>query len=124
MERVQASVNPIFARFNKLIKMEGEYSLDYFLEMSKQDRESFWEMMYIKVREAILQSENKAIIFEIETKIEEKEDTYEVTSIVLDSDQFQTFLNNYLVFCEAIENYERCIEIKALIDPYNSKGNL
>jgi hypothetical protein len=104
--------------------MDGEYSLDYFLEMSKQDRESFWEMMYIKVREAILQSEDKAVIFEIEAKMEEKEDTYEVTSVVLDRDQFQIFLNNYLVFCEEIENYERCIEIKALMDPYNSKGNL
>jgi len=124
LERVQASVNPIFARFNKLIKMEGEYSLDYFLEMSKQDRESFWEMMYIKVREAILQSEDKAIIFEIEAKVEEKEDTYEVTSVVLDSDQFQTFLNNYLVFCEEIENYERCIGIKDLLALYNSKDYL
>ena len=104
--------------------MDGEYSLEYFLEMSKQDRESFWEMMYIKVREAVLKSEDKAVIFEIEDKMEGKEDMYEVTSIVLDSDQFSTFLDNYLVFCEEIENYERCIEIKALLDPYNSKGNL
>lgn len=104
--------------------MDGEYSLDYFLEMSKQDRESFWEMMYIKVREAVLGLEDKAVIFEIENKIEGRDNAYEVTSVVLDSDQFLTFLNNYLVFCEETENYERCIEIKALIDPYNSKGNL
>jgi hypothetical protein len=104
--------------------MDGEYSLDYFLDMSKQDKEGFWEMMYIKVREAVLNSADKAVIFEIEDKVEDKEDTYEVTSVVLDSNQFSTFLNNYLVFCEETENYERCIEIKALIDPYNSKGNL
>jgi hypothetical protein len=104
--------------------MDGEYSLDYFLELSKQDRESFWEMMYIKVREAILASEDKAVIFEIENKIEGEDDKYEVTSVVLDSDQFPTFMSNYLIFCEETENYERCIEIKAIIDPYNSKGSL
>jgi hypothetical protein len=72
--------------------------------------------MYERVKLAIRSGEEKALIFEIAE--EKPEDMVEVTSLLLDDIQFIPFLENFLSFSEEIEEYERCSEIKSLIEEY------
>lgn len=97
--------------------MEGEekYSLDYLLELTKTDKDSFWKILYESVKKAIEKQEETAVIFQVVSK---DPDGSEITTITLSENQFTPLLQNYLYYSEINENYEKCIEIKAVIEEY------
>jgi len=99
--------------------MEDHYSLDDLLDLTRNDRDGFWLMMYQKIKLAIQSGEDRATIFEITE--EKPDDLIEVTSIVLDDNQFLAFLENFMVFSEQNEEYERCSEIKSIIEDYKKE---
>ena len=102
------------------MKEEESYSLDYLLQLTKTDRDTFWEILYSSVRKAIDNCESTATIFQVES---ETSDGSELTAITLSENQFDVLLENYLHYSENNEDYEKCIEIKSVIEEYKkTKG--
>jgi len=102
------------------MKEEESYSLDYLLQLTKTDRDTFWKILYESVKKAIDNCESTATIFQVESETLEGS---EITSITLSENQFDTLLENYLHYSEKSENYEMCIEIKKVIEEYKeTKG--
>jgi acetoin utilization deacetylase AcuC-like enzyme len=105
------------APFKKIgvMKEEESYSLDYLLDLTKTDKDTFWKMLYDSVKKAIGDCEDTAVIFQVSSDTLEGE---EITSISLDESQFETLLENYLHYSEKKEDYEKCIEIKSVLEEY------
>lgn len=99
---------------------EENYSLDYLLQLTKTDRDTFWEILYSSVKKAIDNCESTATIFQVESETLEGS---EITSITLNENQFNVLLENYLHYSEDNEHYEKCTEIKSVIEEYKkTKG--
>ena len=96
--------------------MKDEFSLEALLSLTKKDKAGFWGMMYEKVKDSIEYDLDHAVILEFKESAAESDEMVEVTSFILDSEQFYPFLENYLIFCENEEAFETCIGIKKLMD--------
>jgi len=102
------------------MKEEESYSLDYLLQLTKTDKDTFWKILYESVKKAIDNCETTATIFQVESETPEGS---EITSITLNENQFDILLENYLHYSEKNEDYEKCIEIKEVIEEYKkTKG--
>ncbi len=101
-----------------------DYSLEDLLNLNKDDKSSFWKMMYEKVKESVRDEKSYAVILEFKENSSESDEMVEVTSFMLDEDQFYPLLENYLIFCERLEEYETCIEIKQLMERVKSKRSI
>lgn len=101
-----------------------DYSLEDLLNLNKDDKSSFWKMMFEKVRDSVIEGKEYAVILEFKEESKESDEMCEVTSFMIDEDQFYPLLENYLIFCERLEEYEKCIEIKELMEIVKSKNSI
>lgn len=99
-----------------------DHSLEDLLNLHKEDKSSFWKMMYEKVRNSVIEGKTYAVILEFKEESPESDEMCEVTSFMIDEDQFYPLLENYLIFCERLEEYEKCMEIKKLMEMVGSKN--
>jgi hypothetical protein len=84
-------------------------SFKEFMDMKDNEGPFLGDLIYPKVKEAILENYEEASLFTlIPTDNKEYPDGIVFT---LDRDQFSIFLENYLKLCEEEEQYERCLEI-------------
>jgi hypothetical protein len=104
--------------------MESEFSLESLLNLTRKDKSGFWKLMYDKVKDSVEYGLDYAVILEFKDQSQESDEMVEVTSFILDKDQFFPFLENYLIFCEGEEEYEMCMEIKKVIEKINSEEDI
>ena len=104
--------------------MENDFSLEALLNLTKKDRSSFGRLMYDKVKDSVEYGLDHAVILEFKEQSNESDEMVEVTSFILDREQFFPFLENYLIFCEGEEEYEMCMEIKRVIEKIDTEEDL
>ena len=80
--------------------------------MSFEERDNFWQIIYAKVSKAVKNRHLFSILFHLE---EEGMDNEEGHSVIIQMNDYPTFLNNYLIWSEDLERYETCAEVKTLI---------
>lgn len=81
-------------------------------DISFEERDKIWSLIYIKVSEAVDRKERFAILFSTMVG-----GNYEKGySAIITQDQYETLLNNFLLWSEENERYELCIEVKEKIN--------
>jgi len=91
---------------------EGSFS--EFMDLKNQDHLFLGDLVYKKVKSAILDNLDKAILF---TMFPSDSDSQSQGVIfTLDKEQFPQFLKGYLTRCESDERYEICMEILDLYE--------
>jgi hypothetical protein len=84
-------------------------SFKEFMDMKNNDGPFMGDLIYPKIKEAILENYQEAFLFTlIPTQNKKYPDGIVFT---LDRCQFLIFLEKYLKLCEEEEQYERCLEI-------------
>jgi hypothetical protein len=84
-------------------------SFKEFMDMQDKEGPFLGDLIYPKVKEAILENYDTAFLFTLIPT--DNEDYPDGIVFSLDREQFHIFLDNYLKMCEEKELYERCIEI-------------
>jgi hypothetical protein len=79
-------------------------------DISFEERDKVWSLIYSKILEAIKKRQNFAILFS--GALKEKGEGY---SAIITDDQYQILLENFLLWSEEQERYEICLEVKKLI---------
>lgn len=83
--------------------------------MSFQEKDNFWKKIYGKIESGIKNKSRFVILFGLQEIIQQPDPEDSEYSIVIESSQYQTFLENYILWHENLEDYERCGEAKQLI---------
>lgn len=81
-------------------------------EMSFEEKDLFWNILYVKVSEAVEKRLDFSIIFSLSESGLSDPEGY---SIIIHKDDYGLFLKNYLLWSEENERYEICLEVKKLI---------
>ena len=104
------------------MREEELYAEDF---MSPEEREKFWELIYEKISGGIKKGHSYIILFGFGELIgkPELDDSEEGYSLIIEDDQYPIFLKNYLIWCEDLERYEKCIEVKELLEKINNDLN-
>lgn len=79
-------------------------------DISFEERDKVWSLIYERVSEAIKRRQNFAILFS--GTLNEGEEGY---SAIITEDQFHILLENFLLWSEDQERYEICLEVKKII---------
>jgi hypothetical protein len=86
-------------------------------DMSFEDKDSFWQIIYQKIKKGVKKRYSFVIIFHLD---EEGLDNDEGYSIIIKKEDYGTFLNNFLLWSEQLERYETCGEAKSLINEFET----
>jgi hypothetical protein len=78
-----------------------------------EEKDRIWNLIYEKVSAAVDKHQNFAILFS--GLIKEKEDAGEGYSAIITEDQYELLLQNFLMWSESLERYEKCEEINRTI---------
>jgi hypothetical protein len=84
-------------------------------DMSHEEKDAFWEIVYEKISKAVRKRHSFAIIFHLSEKGLDDKDGY---SLIIKKDDYAVFLKNYLMWSEDLERYETCAEVKSLIKEF------
>ena len=84
-------------------------SFKEFMDMQDKEGPFLGDLIYPKVKEAILENYDTAFLFTLIPT--DNEDYPDGIVFSLGREQFHIFLDNYLKMCEENELYERCTEI-------------
>lgn len=97
------------------MREEGIYSEDY---MNSEEGEKFWGLIYEKISSAVNKGHTYAVLFGFGELIgnPELDDSEEGYSLIIEKDQYSNFLENYLIWCEGLEMYEKCMDVKSLLE--------
>lgn len=93
--------------------------------MPFKEKDKFWAMLFKKISAAISVGNDFTTAFalsEISSKDVRDADGEEYT-LVIESDQYEIFLNNYILWSEKLERYEECtkaIDLLALFHKNNT----
>ena len=79
-----------------------------------EERDKIWTLLYEKISAAVIQKQNFAVIFD--GLISEKDDSGEGYSAIITYDQYEILLQNFLMWSEGLERYEKCIEAKKILN--------
>lgn len=79
-------------------------------DISFEEKDKVWSLIYERVSESIKKRQNFAILFS--GTLKEKEEGY---SAIITDDQYQILLENFLLWSEDQERYEICLEVKKII---------
>lgn len=89
-------------------------------DLSFEEKDKFWEIIYAQVSKAILKKQDYTVIFQID----DQEVGGEGYSIIIEKQNFELFLKNFLLWSEELERYEICSKVKKQIQKlkkWNSK---
>lgn len=89
--------------------MSSEKSYQQEDDISFEEKDKVWSLIYERVSESIKKKQNFAILFSGTSK--EKEGY----SAIITDDQYQILLENFLLWSEDQERYEICLEVKKII---------
>ena len=78
-----------------------------------EEKDRIWNLIYEKVSAAVDKQQNFAILFS--GLIKEKNDAGEGYSAIITDDQYELLLQNFLMWSESLERYEKCEEINKTI---------
>lgn len=92
-------------------------SLIFSDDMSFEEKDAFWQIIYQKVKKGVKKRYSFVIIFHLD---EGGLDNEEGFSMIIKKDDYGTFLNNYLLWSEDLERYETCGETKSLINEFET----
>lgn len=80
-------------------------------DLSFEEKDKFWSIIYAQVSKAITKKHDYTIIFQID----DKDVGGEGYSIIIEKQNFELFLKNFLLWCEELERYEICSDVKKQI---------
>ncbi len=80
-------------------------------DLSFEEKDKFWSIIYSQVSKAITKKQDYTIIFQID----DQEVGGEGYSIIIERQNFDLFLKNFLLWCEELERYEICADVKKQI---------
>ena len=78
-----------------------------------EEKDKIWNLIYEKISAAVDKQQNFAIFFS--GIIKEKDDVGENYSAIITEDQYELLLQNFLMWSESLERYEKCEEINKTI---------
>ena len=78
-----------------------------------EEKDRIWNLIYEKVSAAVDKQQNFAILFS--GMIKEKDAAREGYSAIITDDQYELLLQNFLMWSEGLERYEKCEEINRTI---------
>ena len=78
-----------------------------------EEKDRIWNLIYEKVSAAVDKQQNFAILFS--GLIKEKDAAREGYSAIITDDQYELLLQNFLMWSEGLERYEKCEEINRTI---------
>lgn len=81
-------------------------------DMSFEEKDLFWNILFGKVSEAVEKKLDFTVVFNLS---ESGTDDPEGYSIIIHKDDYRLFLKNYLLWSEENERYEVCLETKKLL---------
>lgn len=90
--------------------MSSEESYHPKEDISFEEKDKVWSLIYEKVSESIKRKQNFAILFSGTLK-----DGEEGYSAIITDDQYEILLENFLLWSEDQERYEICLEVKKII---------
>jgi hypothetical protein len=94
---------------------QNDYKIVFGDEMSHEEKDAFWEIIYEKISKAVKKRHLFSIIFHLSENGLQDEDEY---SLIIKKDDYGIFLKNYLLWSEEQERYETCAEVKSLINEF------
>lgn len=94
---------------------ENDYQIVFGDDMSYEEKDAFWEILYEKISKAVRKRHSFAIIFHLSENGLQDPDEY---SIIIKKQDYLIFLKNYLMWSEEQERYETCAEVKTLIKEF------
>lgn len=80
-------------------------------DLSFEEKDKFWLIIYTQISRAITKKQDYTIIFQID----DQEVGGEGYSIIIERQNFDLFLKNFLLWCEELERYEICADVKKQI---------
>jgi hypothetical protein len=98
----------------------SDRSFSFSDDLSFEEKDKFWEIIYAQVSKAILKKQDYTVIFQID----DQEVGGEGYSIIIEKQNFELFLKNFLLWSEELERYEICSKVKKQIQKlkkWNSK---
>lgn len=84
-----------------------DYNNSFGNDMTFDEKNLFWSLIFDKVSNAIEEKQDFAIIFNLSEKGMED---LEGHSIIIQKDDYNLFIKNFLLWTEENERYEECIE--------------
>lgn len=90
--------------------------------MSFEERDGFWKSIIQNISRAILNNYKFAVIFEVNEIIGKNCKEAEEYNFIIDEDQFEYFLINYLKWSEELERFEECQKIMNLLTFLKNKN--
>ena len=94
---------------------QDDYKIAFGDEMSHEEKDAFWEIIFEKISKAVLKKHSFAIIFHLSEGGLQNDEGY---SLIIKKDDYGIFLKNYLMWSEDLERYETCAEVKTLIKEF------
>ena len=89
-------------------------------DLSFEEKDKFWKIIYSQVSKAISKKHDYTVIFQID----DQDVGGEGYSIIIERQNFDLFLKNFLLWSEQLERYEICSDVKKQIQKlkkWNSK---
>jgi hypothetical protein len=86
-------------------------------DMSFEEKDNFWKIVYQKIKKGIKKKYSFVIIFHLDSGGLDNEDGY---SVIIKKEDYGNFLRNFLLWSEELERYEICGEIKTLIKEFET----
>jgi|GEM_PF-6346541 len=80
-------------------------------DLSFEEKDKFWQIIYAQVSKAISKKNDYTVIFQID----DQDVGGEGYSIIIERQNFDLFLKNFLLWSEQLERYEICSEVKKQI---------
>ena len=78
-----------------------------------EEKDRIWNLLYERISAAVDKQQNFALIFS--GLIKEKDAAREGYSAIITDDQYELLLQNFLMWSESLERYEKCEEINRTI---------
>jgi len=103
----------------ELLKMPNK-TFSFSDDLSFEEKDKFWQIIYTQVSKSISKKQDFTVIFQIDDQVVGGEGY----SIIIERQNFDVFLKNFLLWCEHLERYEICSEVKKQIQKlkkWNSK---
>ena len=82
-------------------------------DVTFEEKDRIWNLIYDKISSAVDNQQNFAILFS--GMIKEKDAAREGYSAIITDDQYELLLQNFLMWSESLERYEKCEEINRTI---------
>jgi len=90
--------------------------------MSFEEKEKFWKMLFEKISKSVFSNYRFTVVFGLNEVIGERgKDKADEYTLIVEEDQYEIFLSNYLKWCEGLERFEECQEIIKVLTALKSK---